>query len=398
MDLFCQIGLICLLSAGGGYLTWKAIPQLEEKFIKAGLCGIDLCKKNKTRKIAESQGAVAACIYILILFTFIPIQFHESDTSSSNFELLCQFLGGLLSIVCMMFLGFADDVLDLRWGVKLFLPMGASIPLLVIYALTYANTTIIVPKPLRYWLGFSLNLSYLYYLFLMKLAIFCTNAINILAGINGIEAGQSIIIASSIVSYNIIELIRSTDHWQSHIFSLNMMLPYIGVTAGLLRHNWFPSRVFVGDTFCYFSGMTFAVVGILGHFSKTMLLFFIPQVVNFLYSCPQLFKFVDCPRHRLPKYDAETDRLVPSTFTIDTQKIGTLGALMIRILRTLGLVSYKQISATKYECSNLTIINLALVICGPTQEGRLTFLLMVVQVFGTLVAFAIRYGLSQLFY
>lgn len=98
------------------------------------------------------------------------------------------------------------------------------------------------------------------------------------------------------------------------------------------------------------------------------------------------------------RYDAETDRLVPSTFTIDTQKIGTLGALMIRILRTLGLVSYKQISATKYECSNLTIINLALVICGPTQEGRLTFLLMVVQVFGTLVAFAIRYGLSQLFY
>lgn len=40
----------------------------------------------------------------------------------------------------------------------------------------------------------------------------------------------------------------------------------------------FPSAVFVGDTFCYFAGMTFAVVGILGHFSKTVLLFFIPQV------------------------------------------------------------------------------------------------------------------------
>lgn len=34
--------------------------------------------------------------------------------------------------------------------------------------------------------------------------------------------------------------------------------------------------------------MTFAVVGILGHFSKTMLLFFMPQVFNFLYSLPQL--------------------------------------------------------------------------------------------------------------
>ena len=40
----------------------------------------------------------------------------------------------------------------------------------------------------------------------------------------------------------------------------------------------YPSSVFVGDTFCYFSGMTFAVVGIIGHFSKTVLLFFIPQV------------------------------------------------------------------------------------------------------------------------
>ena len=48
--------------------------------------------------------------------------------------------------------------------------------------------------------------------------------------------------------------------------------------------------VFVGDTFCYQAGVTFAVVGILGHFSKTLLLFFIPQVLNFLWSCPQLFK------------------------------------------------------------------------------------------------------------
>lgn len=63
----------------------------------------------------------------------------------------------------------------------------------------------------------------------------------------------------------------------------------------------YPSRVFVGDTYCYFAGMTFAVMGILGHFSKTLLLFFIPQILNFLYSTPQLFGLVPCPRHRLPK-------------------------------------------------------------------------------------------------
>jgi UDP-N-acetylmuramyl pentapeptide phosphotransferase/UDP-N-acetylglucosamine-1-phosphate transferase len=64
----------------------------------------------------------------------------------------------------------------------------------------------------------------------------------------------------------------------AHYFSLYLIIPFIAVTAALLKHNWYPSRVFVGDTFCYFAGMTFAVVGILGHFSKTMLLFFIPQV------------------------------------------------------------------------------------------------------------------------
>ena len=30
--------------------------------------------------------------------------------------------------------------------------------------------------------------------------------------------------------------------------------------------------------------MTFAVAGILGHNAKTLLLFFVPQVVNFVYS------------------------------------------------------------------------------------------------------------------
>jgi UDP-N-acetylglucosamine--dolichyl-phosphate N-acetylglucosaminephosphotransferase len=96
------------------------------------------------------------------------------------------------------------------------------------------------------------------------------------------------------------------------------MIPFIACTLPILMRNWFvfvlyfsdlfflfaircPAEIFVGDTLCYFSGMTFAVVGIIGHFSKTMLLFFIPQIINFLLSIPQLFHFIPCPRHRLPK-------------------------------------------------------------------------------------------------
>lgn len=66
----------------------------------------------------------------------------------------------------------------------------------------------------------------------------------------------------------------------------------------------YPSRVFVGDTFCYFAGMTFACAAIISHFPKTLLLFFLPQIFNFVLSCPQLFGLVPCPRHRLPTYVA----------------------------------------------------------------------------------------------
>ena len=34
--------------------------------------------------------------------------------------------------------------------------------------------------------------------------------------------------------------------------------------------------------------MVFAVVAILGHFSKTIMLFFIPQIINFVLSIPQV--------------------------------------------------------------------------------------------------------------
>ena len=60
--------------------------------------------------------------------------------------------------------------------------------------------------------------------------------------------------------------------------SLSLMVPFVGSVMGLLQCNWYPAKVFVGDTFCYWAGCTLAVTSIVGKFSKTGLLFFIPQV------------------------------------------------------------------------------------------------------------------------
>jgi UDP-N-acetylglucosamine--dolichyl-phosphate N-acetylglucosaminephosphotransferase len=266
---------------------------MKDMFVKAGMFGKDLNKTSED-KIPEGLGVVTGAVFLISLFLFIPIPFL--DHSELQFT---QFICALLSICCMIFLGFADDVLDLRWRHKLILPTLASLPLLMVYIVSGGSTTIIVPIPLRPLLGYDLPLGFLVYIYMGMLAVFCTNAINILAGINGVEVGQSVAIAISIASFNIIELTGSFA--DKHLFSLYFILPFIGVSVALLRRNWYPSQVFVGDTFCYFAGMTFSVVAILGSFSKTMLLFFIPQIFNFLYSSPQLFKIIPCPRHRMPK-------------------------------------------------------------------------------------------------
>ena len=129
------------------------------------------------------------------------------------------------------------------------------------------------------------------------LAVFCTNSINIYAGINGLEVGQSIVIAASLLFCKLYEILILERSEFEHFFAIFILIPFIATSLGLIKYNWFPSKMFVGDTYCYFAGMTFAVIGIHSHCSKLLLLLFIPQIINFLLSLPQLFHIVPCPRY-----------------------------------------------------------------------------------------------------
>ncbi|KAL5020418.1 hypothetical protein ScPMuIL_003310 [Solemya velum] len=375
-------------------------------FIRANLFGIDMSKPKQSRgskpKIPESQGVVCGAVFLIIMFLFIPVPFYKHLTDDSRIfphHLYVEFIAALLSICCMIFLGFADDVLDLKWRHKLLLPTMASLPLLMVYFVNVESTTIVVPKPFRELLGFSVDLGILYYVYMGMMAVFCTNAINILSGVNGLESGQSFIIAVSVLIFNFIELSGSSR--SAHVFSIYFVLPYTGVCAALLYYNWYPSQVFVGDTFCYFSGMTFAVVAILGHFSKTMLLFFIPQVINFVYSIPQVFRIVPCPRHRLPSYDSKTDTVGMSYTIFKLSGLNLLGRLSVKVLRTVGCLDVRELPEKEgdfVECNNFTLINLILKFTGPLHEKTLVLVLLSVQVMCSIVAFLIRYQLSRLFY
>jgi len=198
------------------------------------------------------------------------------------------------------------------------------------------------------------------------IGVFCTNSINIHAGINGLEVGQSIIIACAVLVHNIMEL--NGPYGDSHYLSIFLMLPFLAVSLGLFSFNFYPSKVFVGDSYTYFAGMTLAVTGIMGHFSKTLLIFFFPQLINFALSIPQLFKIIKCPRHRLPTLDKESGLLKPS---------------------------YNEDGFP-----NLTLVNAFIHIFGPTHERTLVIRCMIFQIFCCILGFAARYShtLTDYFY
>lgn len=136
----------------------------------------------------------------------------------------------------MILLGFADDVLDLRWRHKLLLPTIASLPILMVYYVNFNSTTIMLPTFVHQILSKSVNIGFLYYIYMGCLAVFCTNAINILAGINGLEVGQSLIIGLSIVVFNLIQ-INADSVAEKHQLSLYIMCPYLATTLALWNFN-----------------------------------------------------------------------------------------------------------------------------------------------------------------
>jgi UDP-N-acetylglucosamine--dolichyl-phosphate N-acetylglucosaminephosphotransferase len=343
----------------GFFGTYYLIPIFKEMTLKAGLFGIDINKcvnykdeKDPDRKIIpESLGIVPG-------FTYLAVSITSQIFMKLTIVQQLEFNAALLSICFMILLGFSDDVLDLRWRYKLILPFVASLPIIFAYG---GATNIVFPKFISNIIGIKiLELGILFKVYMCLLAIFCTNSINILAGINGLEVGQSLIIAATIILYNLIEILnQGEEKLFENVFSLSIVLPFFFCSLALFIFNKYPSQVFIGDTYTYFAGMTFACAGILGHFSKTLLFFFIPQILNFLYSFPQLIGIFHCPRHRLAQYDPKT----------------------------------KKLTGKK---ENMNLLNLFLIILGPQREQDICFIIIMFQIICNGIALFVRLSLFKL--
>lgn len=389
-----------VLSVACAFVCFLSIPELAKLLIASGLDGKD-CHKSDSPVLAEAAGVAVGFTYAIALTIFLPFAVDEKSQLGD----LSVFLSALLSINSMCFLGFADNVLNLRWRHKLILPTIACLPVLLVYRMQGGSTYVLVPDVIKRSFfdqqsAGAVDFGIFYYIFLAMLSVFGTNAINILAGVNGLEVGQSIVITAAAIANVLIQMNRHAwNEWQFNdetVFSLYLLVPFLCCSLALWIFNKCPARVFVGDTYCYLSGTVLAVSGILGHFSKTMLLFMVPQVINFLYSIPQLFRLVPCPRHRMPVYIKEVD-CVDVSFT-DWISPSQVPTYILWLVRTCGVAKIER-KGKLVRLSNFTVLNYILWKVGrPIKERMLVNIVLSLQISWIMIAFMLRFKAAGLLY
>lgn len=244
------------------FFTQKWIESTK----KVKLLGKDL-NKYKKPAVSESGGIAVALAVCFSLLIYISLKTFYWKTTTH----LVEAFAISATVLLAGFLGFTDDILGWKRGLtqlqKVLLTFPIALPLMVINA-----GRLVMDIPIFGLVDFGL----IYPLFLVPIGVVgAANGFNMLAGYNGIEAGMGFIIFTT---FGVTGLIVER-YWIS-------LIAFI-VSASLLaflRFNWYPAKVFPGNSFTYSIGALIAAVAILGDMEKlAMWLFSLYFIEGLLY-------------------------------------------------------------------------------------------------------------------
>jgi len=247
-------------------VTLFLIPFWIRKAKQIGLVWEDMNKLN-SEKISGSGGIIAMSSFIIGVLLYIAYNVFILKSYNSR---LIETLAILNVILILTGVGLIDDLLGWRHGglsrrSRMILVFFAAIPLMAINA---GRSIISLP-----FIGV-VDLGLLYPLFIIPIGIVgATTTFNFLAGFNGLEAGQGIIILTSMA----IVVFIMGNSWLS-IIALCM----IASLLAFLFYNYYPASVFPGDSLTYAVGGLIATISILGNFEKVAVFFFIPYIIETL--------------------------------------------------------------------------------------------------------------------
>jgi UDP-N-acetylglucosamine--dolichyl-phosphate N-acetylglucosaminephosphotransferase len=209
--------------------------------------------KHKPGKplIPNGLGVIYVLASVIYLFILHGLQTH--DRLSALTLASCILFGG--------FMGLLDDWIDIKWRYKAFMPLIASLPLIVLREGEPFMST--------YFWG-KVNFGLFYYIIIVPLLVtITTNAVNQLGGLNGLET-----ICPSIVLTGL--MITSILHKKEEASLLYVPL----LISWILAYYNFRGKIFVGNTGSFAFGVSLASYTIIANIEQTLAISIIPYIVN----------------------------------------------------------------------------------------------------------------------
>ena len=263
IDEFVLVGLIILFSFFGTFFLIKKWINIAES---AKILGKDMNKPEKPL-IPRSGGLIVVVIICFSLLIYIFLKtFSILGSPSTN---IVEAFAISSTILLAGFIGFVDDILGWKTGLsqlqKVILTLPIALPLTV---LNVDQTVMALP-----FFG-NINLGIIYPILIVPLGVIgATNGFNLLAGYNGLEAGMGIVIFATFGFTGLV------------IGRLWITLIAVIVCSSLLAFiffNWYPAKVFPGNSFSYAIGALIATLAILGNMETIAVWLFIPYFIEIL--------------------------------------------------------------------------------------------------------------------
>ncbi len=264
VDELVLAGLVLLFSFGlTVYLTRKWIKSANA----AQLVGKDMNKPDYP-SIPRSGGLVVAIVicFSLLIYIFLKTFSLVGDTPLHVAEAFAI----TATVLLAGFIGFIDDVLGWKEGLSQLQKVLLTIPIALPLTVLYVDQTV-MEFP---FIG-NVDLGLLYPLLIVPLGIIgATNGFNLLAGYNGLETGMGMVIFAV---FGFTGLIVPGRMWIAFI----AFIVYACLLA-FLAFNWYPAKVFPGNSFTYAIGALIATLAILGDMERIALWLFMPYFLEIL--------------------------------------------------------------------------------------------------------------------
>ncbi|WFO75005.1 glycosyl transferase family 4 [Desulfurococcaceae archaeon MEX13E-LK6-19] len=252
------------------------------------------------------------------------IAFHRHVFNEDFY--LAEYMALSLLLFMASFLGFLDDILGWKKGLRVWQRVifmaPLALPLVVIKA---GVTTVAIP-----FLG-RVDLGLLYPLVLVPIGVLgASNAYNMLAGYNGLEATLGIILFSSAAIY---------AYMKGITVAVSVSLVMLAALIAFLLYNKYPAKVFPGNSMTYGVGAYYASTVILGNFEKFGVFLFTLYFIEFLLFIRGLKNHVYKENFGKPRPDGTLDE--------PYDKVYSLTHLAIKIQKKIrGKATEKGVVAT----------------------------------------------------